>query len=107
MQGAGYMKTNHPETVIAALFSNGWIPDGATHEEQVLIPTTKSPRFGKCGGELATFGGRSRFRNGERYCTVGKITTCFYSKVDKQAVNFRNYCTRDIGGILLELGNSQ
>ena len=66
------------ELVISTLLENGWVENGRTVSEQVRIPTSRSPIFGKCGGELATFGGRLRFVKGNRKCTVGKRTTYFY-----------------------------
>lgn len=81
------------EGVFAALLAAGFIADGHTESETVRIPTRNCPVYGGIGGELATFGGRKRFRRGEQFVTVGKRTICFYEKRDRKAYNFRSYPT--------------
>lgn len=58
----------------------GWIPAGTTSTETVRIPTTRSPVFGGMGGELRTFGGRSRFQKMNWFVTVGPRTVNFYKR---------------------------
>lgn len=94
------MKVNSMEIVISALLENGWAEDGKTVEEMIRIPTARSPVYGKCGGELATFGGRLRFAKNDRKCTVGKRTTYFYDKINPE--NGKAFNTKDIDGITKE-----
>lgn len=65
---------------INTLLNAGFALDGNTREEIVRMPTTKSPLFGKSGGELAKFGGRQRFvKTGTNIkATVGAKTTYIY-----------------------------
>lgn len=66
--------------VFDMLLKSGFALDGKTKEEIVRIPTTKSPLFGKSGGELSKFGGRQRFvKTGTNIrATVGAKTTYIY-----------------------------
>jgi hypothetical protein len=66
------------DDVIGELIRLGWECSGRTLEETVRVPTRKSPLYGKSGGELATFGGRTRLKFGEWRVTVGKRITFFY-----------------------------
>ena len=88
------------ELVIDELVSNGWVEAGTTKQEAVRIPTTRCPVLngGKSGGELATFGGRQRFRlpATDWFATVGPRTTCFYKK--DQMVNYPTKFIAQISG---------
>ncbi len=88
-------------SVIDLILASGYAHGGETATEQVLIPTTNSPRFGKSGGELATFGGRTRFIKGEDRVTVGRLTTCFYKVKPefKEASQFQTFNTKDVDKI--------
>jgi len=68
------------EIVIAHLKANGWIDDGQTQSDTVLVSTKGSPRFGRTGGELRTFGGRRRLKLGDtdQRVTVGPRKVAFY-----------------------------
>ncbi len=92
--------SNSMELVISALLENGWAENGRTISEQVRIPTSRSPVFGKSGGELATFGGRLRFAKENRKCTVGKRTTYFYDSDNPEAG--KPFSTNDLDGITSE-----
>lgn len=65
---------------IETLLSSGFALDGNAREDIVRVPTTKSPLFGKSGGELAKFGGRQRFvKSGTNIkATVGLRATFIY-----------------------------
>lgn len=99
--------TEAKAAVIEALISAGFVASGETRRETVRIPTTKSPLYGKSGGELATLGGRQRFeRPGtNRRATVGKITTCFYEVDGREARNFVTMQTREVGHIMAYIGS--
>lgn len=73
------------EAVIAALRAAGFEDDGRTETREVRIPTTRNPVYGGIGGEVATFGGRLRFRHpaGTR-ATVGKKSTCVYQVLPRE-----------------------
>lgn len=92
------------KVVIEMLIKTGWIADGATREEMVRVPTFKSPLLGRGGGELRTFGGRTRFlRPGtNRKVTVGIRTTVFYRVIDGQTREFVCLGTGNIEAITLE-----
>ena len=47
-------------SALDTLLAAGFIPDGQTRQQQVRIPTRRSPVYGLSGGELATLGGRQR-----------------------------------------------
>lgn len=81
--------------VIQVLLDAGFIPDGATREEVVRIPTTKSPLYGGSGGELAKFGGRQRFiKVGTNIkATVGARTTALYRTEGKGLEAVRGIAT--------------
>lgn len=81
--------------IIAMLLAIGWEADGATREETVRVPTTRCPLYGKSGGELATFGGRTRLRlpDTDRRVTVGSRTTCFYRVADGKTSEYVNFKT--------------
>lgn len=70
--------------VIELLNASGFVADGFTDSQTVRIPTVRSPVFGGIGGELATFGGRRRFKRDSLKVTVGKRTTYFYRVMGKQ-----------------------
>jgi len=85
------------KAAIELLLSMGWQMDGQTRTETVRIPTSRSPLFGGIGGEIRTFGGRTRLSRGDRRrVTVGKRTTCFYVLVEKEARDFVSVDTKDI-----------
>jgi hypothetical protein len=67
------------ETVVL-LFQLGFLPAGATTQETVRIPTTKSPVLGGRGGERCTFGGRVRYSlpGTDLRVTVGPRTVNVY-----------------------------
>lgn len=94
-------KQSNAETAAAILTEFGFVPDGATEQQQVRIPTVKNPVFGGVGGERRTFGGRTRFAKGDLRATVGKITTCIYRKVPGQrdVVFLANVPTKDAEAI--------
>lgn len=73
------------ERAIAVLTAAGFVPDGATREEQVRIPTSRAPVYGGIGGELRTVGGRKRFTIPETdiHVTVGPTTVCIYRRTFK------------------------
>ena len=83
------------DSIIQWLLDNGWSADGQTITETVRIPTVRSPVFGGIGGELATFGGRQRFRKGNQFCTVGKRTVNFYERGSRGAVNMEQAKTNN------------
>ena len=74
------------DEIVALLLSSGFTEAGETRTEQVRIPTTRLPLYGKCGGERVAFGGRRRFQRGDQRATVGKRTVCFYRMVDGKPV---------------------
>jgi hypothetical protein len=86
--------------VVDALLAAGFVAAGHTDTQQVRIPTARSPVFGAAGGELATFGGRARYRhpNGIR-CTVGPRSTNFYRVERNEAAGLRGFETTDLDGI--------
>lgn len=65
---------------IDQLLALGFVPAGATREEVVRIPTTRSPVFGGLGGERRTLGGRARYAlpDTDLRVTVGPRTTNVY-----------------------------
>lgn len=74
------------QAVAAALTAAGFVPDGATPTEHVRIPTVKNPVYGGLGGKPATFGGRARYSHPSGVkATVGKVTTCVYLVIPKEA----------------------
>jgi hypothetical protein len=72
----------HQERAVAVLLAAGFVPDGATKEERVRIPTSKSPVFGASGGELRTLGGRARYAmpGTNVRVTVGGRTVSVYKR---------------------------
>jgi hypothetical protein len=73
------------ETVVL-LLQLGFLPAGATVQETVHIPTTKSPVLGGHGGERRTFGGRARYSlpGTDLRVTVGPRTVnVYYSRKGK------------------------
>lgn len=92
-------KTAENMKIVVDLFmSHGFVPDGKTMEETVRVPTMDAPVFGSSGGELRTFGGRSRFAlpGTNVRCTVGPRTTNVYEVVDGQARFLGHCCTSDL-----------
>jgi hypothetical protein len=93
------------ELVIDGLVHSGWTLAGTTRQETVRIPTMKSPIFGHganpSGGELATFGGRQRFRlpSTDWFVSVGDRTVCFYRKGDNGVSSAKTFPTSFIGQI--------
>lgn len=90
------------EEIIAILIENGFEPYGATELAHIRIPTMRAPVFGGIGGELRTLGGRQRFKKGERRCTVGKRTTCFYRVKGRETSDFVNIPTKNVDAIMIE-----
>lgn len=72
--------------VISELEGRGFEPAGHTATQSVRVPTSRSPIYGSSGGELRTFGGRSRFwkPGTDFFATVGKRTTCVYRSTASQ-----------------------
>lgn len=72
------------ERIVEWLESLGFVEDGRTATQEVRIPTTRSPVFGRTGGERRTFGGRLRFRlpNTNIRATVGPRTVNVYVVTD-------------------------
>ena len=70
------------DEVVAALLELGFQPAGETRAETVRVPTTRSLllNHGRSGGELRTFGGRSRFAlvGTNLRATVGPRTVNLY-----------------------------
>lgn len=62
--------------------SPDWQADGETATQEVRIPTREAPvgNRGKSGGKLTTLGGRTRYRRGDRFVTIGQRTTYFWTK---------------------------
>jgi len=91
------------ETIIQMLQGRGWILDGETRAETVRVPTMRAPvsNHGKSGGELRTFGGRTRLAKDDRRVTVGARTTCFYRLKGKEPVDFDRVSTKDIESIFV------
>ena len=77
-------KVDHVEVMVGLLSERGFRADGFTDSQTVRIPTVRAPVFGGIGGEVATFGGRRRFKRDSLKVTVGKRTTYFYKVIDKQ-----------------------
>lgn len=79
---------NAQAQVVEMLEASGWVASGFTAQQQVRIPTVRNPLYGKSGGELATFGGRSKFEKpGTEYkCTVGPRTVFFYKPLKVKPV---------------------
>jgi DNA polymerase-3 subunit epsilon len=71
-----------------ALLAAGFVPDGHTLQEQVRIPTSRSPVYGQSGGELATLGGRQRLAlpGTNVKATVGPRTLALY-RVEGQGLD--------------------
>ncbi len=87
------------EQIVHVLLAAGWLEDGQTASDTVRIPTQRSPVFGGSGGELRTIGGRRRFRNGERFCTVGPRTVNFYRRGKNGPEQMEQVNSRDIAGV--------
>jgi len=94
-------QTERINQVCQQLLAAGWLEAGTTRPEIMRVPTQRSPLLGGTGGELRTFGGRTRFElpNTAYRVTVGAQTTCFYRVVNGQATDFTNYRTSDTNGI--------
>lgn len=78
-------KAETVQAIADTLQKFGWSPAGETRSEIVIVPTSKSPRFGNCGGELREFKGRQRFQLRRCFCTVGPRTVNFYRVENGQA----------------------
>lgn len=71
------------EAVIAILIQSGWESHGQTETQVYRVGTADCPVYRGIGGQVKNSGGRMRFRKGNRRCTVGARTTCFY-RLDEQ-----------------------
>lgn len=87
------------ERAVEVLTGAGFVPDGATREEEVRIPTSRAPVYGGIGGELRTLGGRTRFAipGTAIRVTVGASTTCVYRRQGREVefLGEGNYRTKD------------
>lgn len=83
--------------VVEALLQAGLVPDGATATEEVRVSTSRSPVFGRIGGEVRTFGGRARYQKPgtNLRVTVGPRTVCVYLS-GRDVVSLAHYETRSI-----------
>ena len=72
-------------SVVDALARLGFQPHGSTESETVRVPTARAPVFGGLGGELRTFGGRTRFilPDTDIRATVGPRTTFIYRVIPR------------------------
>ena len=86
------------EAITATVLAAGFVPDGATTEQTVRIPTSHSPVFGATGGELRTLGGRSRYvlPGSDVRITIGPRTTNVYRVADGRTIFLANLQTRDV-----------
>lgn len=86
--------------VIEQLEQFGFIEDGHTRRDEVLIPTTESPRFGKSGGVRAVFGNRARFKKPDTNikCTIGKRTFYLY-EIDAASKDVKTIISTDTSDI--------
>lgn len=91
------------EIVIAELENAGFISDGATAEERVRVPTSRSPVFGRSGGERRTFGGRQRWvlPGTNVCCTIGARTVFVYRKQANGVAPVGTFDTKGIDGVKL------
>lgn len=87
----------HVVEAAAVLSAAGFVPDGATREETVRVPTRKSPVFGGVGGELKTLGGRTRFKlpGTDFRATVGPRTVSVYRVERGEATSFSNFAAKE------------
>lgn len=69
------------EAIAKRLLELGYEPDGATTREEVRTFSGSSPR-------LLVSGGRSRFRRGRDYVTIGPRTVCIYRRSAEQMQDF-------------------
>lgn len=78
----GVAQPSAGELAAGVLLRAGFVADGATQQEQVRIPTARSPVYGGIGGELRTLGGRARFAlpGTQVRATVGGRSVCLYLK---------------------------
>lgn len=100
---------DHTEDVLTMLSAHGFAPDGFTDTQTVRIPTVRAPVFGGIGGELATFGGRKRFKRDDLKVTVGKRTTYFYRVKNKRLdLDFgKSFKTKNVEAIHMFLESQQ
>jgi hypothetical protein len=87
------------EAVIAALEALGWTREGRTAETIIHSRNSGKPKFDEADRPL-TQGGRLRMRKGNRFCTVGARTTCFYDRRNGQAGDFQNIKTKDFPAVI-------
>jgi len=88
--------TANTDKAIEALLLAGFEPAGMTPVERVKFCVSTGHGMGFKG---ATFGGRLRFAKGERRCTVGKRTVCFYRIYVNGPADFENVKTSDTAAI--------
>ena len=92
------MKPNPLLPILEVLESAGFVPAGHTDQQTVRIPTSRSPVYGRTGGELATFGGRQRFvkPGTDMRVTVGKRTVYVYTVKNGETRTVATYNTKDV-----------
>lgn len=91
------------EAITTTVLAAGFVPDGATTEQTVRIPTSRSPVFGGTGGEIRTLGGRSRYvlPGSDVRITIGPRTTNVYRVADGRTIFLANLQTRDVDPLTL------
>ena len=88
----------------AILTGFGFVEDGVTDKTTVRVHSHEAPILGGIGGELRTFGGRSRYRLSARtsgllmdvHATIGPRTVNLYV-LKREGIEFlANYPTADL-----------
>jgi hypothetical protein len=94
----------HVAAATAILTSLGFVEDGVTDKTTVRVHSLKAPIISGIGGELRTFGGRSRYRLSARmsglstdvHATIGPRTVNLYV-LRREGIEFlANYQTADL-----------
>lgn len=93
------------ESAIAVLVASGFSTAGRTAEDMVRVGTARCPVLGGMGGQVRTFGGRSRFALGDLRATVGPRTICIYRAVPGRRkpewiANVPTRCLADLRAVL-------
>lgn len=91
--------------VLQALGDHGFTPNGHTLAESMRVPTSRAPVFGGIGGEIRTFGGRTRYSRGEWRCTIGPRITAVYRVRDGQTTDMWTSQTSDLAAIVAKLAH--